>query len=592
MINQGPFIGRRHISELLRNPSAWIFIICITASIIVGRTVLPTVSVEKIPLDIKSNSSGRLFYSHQDEKIYIETLVDYRKSKLNAEAIEEANYQKRLPLVSEEIVYLDAEAGRRYYQLKAKKHYGFWSLLPAFVAIILCWLTREPLTSLLGGIVAGSFLMGRFNIIENLMLPGLMTKNAAGILILYLWLLGALMGIWSKTGAAAAFAEMVTHRFVTGPRSAKFVAWLLGVFFFQGGTVSTVLVGTTVKPIADKEKISHEELSYIVDSTASPIASLIPFNAWPGYVQAFLFVGGIPFLATEADRLRFFFQSVPLSFYSIVAVLGTLLLSIDKAPYLGNRMRKAIKRSRETGELDAANSQPLSAKELEAIHVPENYESHASDFFIPLVVLIAIALVTFFITGTPEVRWAFAAAVVIAALMALVRGMDLFDLIKGVGEGLKGVVLGSVILIFAIIIGIVSQETGGGIYLVELLGDSIPYWLLPVALQLLTIIIAFSTGTSWGTYAVAFPLAIPLAWAVAQTQGIENPHLFMSVCFAAVLNGSVYGDQCSPISDTTILSSMCTGCDLMDHVKTQMPPATLAALIAGIGWTIVVLLFV
>ena len=156
---------------------------------------------------------------------------------------------------------------------------------------------------------------------------------------------------------------------------------------------------------------------------------------------------------------------------------------------------------------------------------------------------------------------------------------------------MKGVVLGSVILMLAITIGSISQQAGGGQYLVELLGGTIPFWLLPICLQLLTIIIAFSTGTSWGTYAVAFPLAMPLAWAVAQTSDLSNPMLFMTICFAAVMDGSVYGDQCSPISDTTVLSAMCTGCDLMDHVKTQIPQASLAAVIAAALWTTITLVF-
>ena len=131
---------------------------------------------------------------------------------------------------------------------------------------------------------------------------------------------------------------------------------------------------------------------------------------------------------------------------------------------------------------------------------------------------------------------------------------------------------------------------GGAIFLVETLGEAIPFFILPVLLQLLTMLIAFSTGTSWGTYAVAFPLAMPLAWAVATSQGLSHPELFMTLCFAAVMDGSVYGDQCSPISDTTVLSSVCTGCDLMDHVKTQIPQASVAAGLAAICWTGVALL--
>jgi len=173
----------------------------------------------------------------------------------------------------------------------------------------------------------------------------------------------------------------------------------------------------------------------------------------------------------------------------------------------------------------------------------------------------------------------------------LVRGMSLKDIMEGFGEGLKGVVLGSVILLLAVTIGNISKDAGGGLYLVELLGKTVPYWALPVMLQVLTIIIAFSTGTSWGTYAVAFPLAMPLAWAVAGANGLAHPEFFMTICFAAVMDGSVSGDQCSPISDTTVLSSMCTGCDLMDHVRTQLPQASVAALLAAICWTTAVIVF-
>jgi Na+/H+ antiporter NhaC len=350
-------------------------------------------------------------------------------------------------------------------------------------------------------------------------------------------------------------------------------------------------VGTTVKPLADKERISHEELAYIVDSTASPIASQLAFNAWPGYIQSFIFVAGVSWLATESERVTFFFKSVPFCFYAIFAVLGTFLLSIEKPLFLGKKLRAAMNRARETGDLDAPGSQPLSAKELQATNVPQGYKPHVIDFFLPLAILLGLAIGTFIVFGSPKVRWAFGAAVLIAMALALIRGMSLKNLMEGIGDGFKGVVLGSVILLLAITIGAVSKEAGGGTYLVELLGNRIPYWLLPVTLQVMTMIIAFSTGTSWGTYAVAFPLAMPLAWAVANAQGLDHPQFFMTICFASVMDGSVYGDQCSPISDTTVLSSICTGCDLMDHVKTQIPQASIAAGLAAICWTLVVVLF-
>ena len=454
------------------------------------------------------------------------------------------------------------------------------------MAIILCWVTKEPITSLLAGIVSGAFLLGRFDITGDVLIGYLSTTSAATVLVLYLWFLGGLLGVWSKTGAAQAFAEYMAHKFVRGPRSAKLVAWALGIVFFQGGTVSTVLVGTTVKPLADDNKVSHEELSYIVDSTASPIASQLAFNAWPGYVQAFIYVAGVGFLATEADRVIFFFKSVPFCFYAIFAVLGTFLLSIEKPIFLGKRMTAAIERSRSTGQLDSTEANPLAAKEIQTPDVPATYRPHLLDFVLPLVALIGVAIGTFVAFGSPNVLWAFGVALLLASFMALGRGLSLNDLVDGVTDGMKGVVGGSVILLLAITIGGVSKEAGGGTYLVDILSDSIPFWFLPVMLQILTIIIAFSTGTSWGTYAVAFPLAMPLAWAVAGANGLAHPEFFMTICFAAVMDGSVYGDQCSPISDTTVLSSISTGCDLMDHVKTQIPQASFAAGLAAICWTI------
>ena len=249
-----------------------------------------------------------------------------------------------------------------------------------------------------------------------------------------------------------------------------------------------------------------------------------------------------------------------------------------------------MERARTTGQLDAEDADPLSAPELQGSNTPEGYKPHVLEFFVPLFTLIGIAVGTFLFTGTPNVHWAFGAAFVIAGGTALAKGMSIKDLISGFHDGLKGVVLGCVILLLAVTIGGISSATGGAIFLVETLGEAIPFFLLPVLLQLLTMLIAFSTGTSWGTYAVAFPLAMPLAWAVATGQELAHPELFMTLCFAAVMDGSVYGDQCSPISDTTVLSSVCTGCDLMDHVKTQIPQASVAAALAAVCWTGVALL--
>ncbi len=579
----------------LKSPALWAFIICLGVAYYVGKHIPPTWTVNKITLDVHLNEQGEPYFTtgegKREKKVLIKSLVPLEDSQLHPEIIARLNQDKKSPSVTTEFVYEKVDGKTSYYQSNAVSHWQYWSLLPAVVAILLCWVTREPVTSLAGGVIAGAILLGKYDITEAVLVQNLMTKSAAGIIILYLWFLGGLMGIWARTGASQAFAELMTKHVVRGPRTAKLVAWMLGIIFFQGGTVSTVLVGTTVKPLADKERISHEELAYIVDSTASPIASQLAFNAWPGYIQSFIFVAGVSWLATESARVTFFFKSVPFCFYAIFAVLGTFLLSIEKPLFLGKKLRAAMNRARESGDLDAPGAQPLSAKELQATNVPQGYKPHVIDFFLPLAILLGLAIGTFIVIGSPNVRWAFGAAVLAAMMLALLRGMSLRDLMEGIGDGFKGVVLGSVILLLAITIGAVSKEAGGGTYLVELLGNRIPYWLLPVTLQVMTMIIAFSTGTSWGTYAVAFPLAMPLAWAVANAQGLDHPEFFMTICFATVMDGSVYGDQCSPISDTTVLSSICTGCDLMDHVKTQIPQASIAAGLATICWTLVVVLF-
>ena len=562
---------------------AAVLAVALIASAWVGTQVTPTWSVEQVTLDMQRGEGDALYYIKDGKRIRFDPI---HLSQAQLHPRNRHAWREAAPL-EEEFVWYEGEADQAVYQqLKPQRHWGFWSLLPALVAVLLCWINKEPVTSLLGGIVSGALILGRYDLSGDVLIPSLATTSAAGVLLLYLWLLGGLMGIWSRTGAALAFAEFITARFVRGPRSAKLVAWMLGIVFFQGGSVSTVLVGTTVRPIADRERVSHEELAYIVDSTASPIASQLAFNAWPGYVQAFIFVSGVSFLATETDRIAFFFQSVPFCFYAIFAVLGTFLLSVEKPLFLGKQLGAAMARARSTGRLDASDAEPLASQELQSANVPEGYQPHILEFFVPLGALIAIAVGTFVATGSPNVQWAFGAALAIAGGTALLRGMSLKDLVAGFHNGIKGVVLGSVILMLAMTIGSISNEAGGGLFLVEQLGDTLPWFVLPIMLQALTMIIAFSTGTSWGTYAVAFPLAMPLAWAVANSQGLAHPELFMTLCFAAVMDGSVYGDQCSPISDTSVLSSVCTGCDLMDHIKTQIPQASVAAALASVCWTV------
>lgn len=486
-------------------------------------------------------------------------------------------------------------------QPTADGHYGWWSLLPPLVAILLAFWLKEVITALLIGILLGGLIAGKVNIVQAFLLPSIGTKDYAVILLVYLWALGGLIGIWTRTAGATHFANWAAQRMVRGRRSAKFFAWLMGLVFHQGGTISTVLTGATVRSIGDKNRVSHEELSYIVDSTASPAAALIPFNIWPFYIAGTV-AGTIPlFTSSEegvTDRelgMAFFFGAIPFNFYAMFAILLTLLVALEKLPWMGRRLRAAMERSRATGELDRPGSSPMASSELTEIQVPPGYRPGLLDFFGPIGTLLGVAVIPyiwfFVIHGDRSFSMLIAEAFVLAVLagfgVAMAKGMPLRTAMEGFINGCKGVTIGALILALALTLKSVGESVGVAAFITGGLGGILQPMFLPALFMLLCMIIAFSTGTSFGTYAIVFPIAMPLAWAV----GGENA-FFVTICFAAVVGGSLFGDQCSPISDTTILSSLGTGCDLMDHVYTQLPLA-LAAAFAAMGlYTALVYFFV
>ncbi|CAN5348336.1 Na+/H+ antiporter NhaC family protein [soil metagenome] len=457
-------------------------------------------------------------------------------------------------------------------------HLGFWSLLPALTTLVMVFVTREVLSSLFLGIAVGGAVSGRPNLVAEFLIPSLGSESFATILLVYLWALGGLIGLWTRTGGARAFAEWAGRGMVRGPRSARLFAWLMGIVFHQGGTISTILAGTTVRPVTDAQRISKEELTYLVDSTASPIATVIPFNAWPLYVTG-LVLGTTPLFATEGASLAFFFRSLPFNFYGIFAVLSTLLFALGWLPWVGGKMRRAIKRARETGELNAPGAAPLAAAELTELRVPEGYRSSLADFLLPMGTLLGVAIGSYALLGEVRIAEAFGLAVLVAFAVALARGMALSEAMEGFIDGCKGVTVGALILALAVTLGQVSKSLGTAAYIVESTQALVQPTLLPAILMGICMAVAFSIGSSWGTYAVVFPLAMPLAWAV-------NPDpTYLSLCFGAVLGGAVFGDQCSPISDTTILSALACGGDLMDHVTTQLPLALAAAGAAALAAT-------
>lgn len=467
------------------------------------------------------------------------------------------------------------------------EHYGFASVLPPVLTLVLVFVTREVISSLFVGIVLGGVVSGQWNIVEAYLIPAIGTRSFAVILLVYLWALGGLIGIWTRTGGAHHFAAWAGRLMIRGPRSAKAFAWVMGMVFHQGGTISAVLTGTTVRPVTDRERVSHEETSFLVDATGSPVASVIPLNVWPIYVAG-VAAGTVPFLATQDEAVIFYFRTVPLNFYALAVILLTLLFALEVLPWEGRRLRAARERARATGALDSPEARPLAGGELTTLRVPAGYSPSLADFLVPLGVLIgavAVGVVPGLAAGDLSriripIAEAFGLAVVTAIVLGIARGLALREAIEGFIDGAKGVTVGAVLLALAVTLGEVTKSLGTAAYVVETASHLVQPVMLPAFFFVVAMAVSFATGMSWGTYPVTFPIALPLAFAV-------NPDpAYVGLCFAAVLGGGVFGDQTSPLSDTTILSSLATGADLMDHVYTQLPLSLAASGIAVVGYVV------
>jgi len=464
------------------------------------------------------------------------------------------------------------------------QHYGFLSLAPAIATLIISFWTKNVLLGLFCGVALGGVVTGQYNIINAFLIPSLGSERYAQILLVYLWALGGLIGIWNKNGGAQHFATTAAGKFVRSRRSAKVFTWIMGVVFHQGGTISTVLTGTTVRPVADREKVSHEELSYIVDSTASPIATLIPFNVWPAYIAGLIVIDSLSAMVPDQESaILWFMKAIPFNFYGLLAVTFTLLLSMDKMFWMSKKMHTAIERSVTTGQLNRPDATPLISKELNVANVPDYYQPALIDFFLPIGVLLGVSIVPWVLGGLPMIFEAFGLSVIAAMTLTFVRGMPLDEVFDGVLDGIKGVTIGAVILGLAVTLGNVSESLGTAVFVIESTSgvlQHVPY-ILPGVLMLVCMLVSFSIGSSWGTYAVIYPIALPLAYTIS-----PDP-LFFVLNFSAILGGSVFGDQCSPYSDTTVLSAMACGADLMDHVLTQLPLALLAAAMSMVLYVLI-----
>lgn len=486
---------------------------------------------------------------------------------------------------------------------------GWISLTPAFLAIAVALLLRNVLPALLIGLWLGATalegftlsgaLQGLLNVFAVFIVNALANPDHAAI-IAFSMMIGGMVGIITRNGGMTSVVRMIVSRAKTAV-GGQVSIWLMGLMIFFDDYANTMVVGNTARPITDHLKISREKLAYIVDSTAAPVVCLALITTWIGYEVSLIdqALKGIDELAGYA-AYSVFLSTIPFSFYPILAVFFVIVVAStgrDMGP-----MYKAELRARQGAV------QPLAADELPAmtgdtLEPKDNIPLRAANAFIPILVMIVGLGLGLYVTGTSALgpgehavrdiigasnayqamMWSsFIGALTAATLSIGQRILNAHETVDAWYGGARATLFGMITLILAWSMSDVTAALDAKGYLISILGDTMPVAFVPAIVFVLAAITAFSTGTSWGTMGILMPLAIPLAWAVMTVNGMADPagmHILYSAT-ACVLAGAVWGDHCSPISDTTVLSSIASGCDHIEHVRTQMPYAMLVGMVA------------
>ena len=490
------------------------------------------------------------------------------------------------------------------------EHYGLLSLLPPVLAIVLAIFTRQVYVSLLVGIFIGWWIINDGNIWLGFLetIQGLVDVFAdAGNTrtIMFCALVGALIVFIQRSGGVEGFILKVqklldkyeARKSGNARVIVQFLAWLTGVLIFVESSISVLTVGTLYRPIFDKLNIPREKLAYIADSSSAPSSILIPFNGWGAFIMGLLVASGF------SNPFATMMQSMVYNFYPLLALLLALVIIFSKRDF--GAMAKAERRATEQGKVIADDAIPMVSNELTNIEPIENIPYRARNMMVPILIMVIMMPIMLTYTGwsalTPEMSsdaWltkiSFAigngsgsTSVLVAVVISLLASM-VFYLIQGIIKmnemvdltikGIAGLMPLALLMLLAFAIGAVCKNLGTGTYVASIASETVPNGMIPFLVFVLSCFIAFSTGTSWGTFAIMIPIAVPLA----QTMEVN---VFMAI--AAVMGGGVFGDHCSPISDTTILSSMASASDHIDHVRTQLPYALFAGGLAALMYLVI-----
>lgn len=468
------------------------------------------------------------------------------------------------------------------------EHMGLLSLIPPLIAVILAIVTKNVIISLFSGVFVGVILLVGGNpltattgVIGDYLFPQLTDSYNAAVLVL-LFFIGGFVALMEKSGGGAALAAS-SVKYIKSRASAQVSAWFGGIVIFFSDLGTPLIVGPVFEKIFDKVKLSREKLAWIIDSTASPVAVLVPFIGWGVYIMG-LIRAEFDKLGIADSEFSTLVQVIPFQFYAILTVLLVPLIAFTKLDF--GPMAKAENRIRQTGQLYWPESKPLrKAEEMKEYTTG----SRTILIWLPLLVLFVTLFGLLVSKGFPvtpvpggDFRVALSTAYLFAAITIVIlmiiykvkKFNEIFDIYT---SGMQKMVYVAVTLVLAWSLGKVIGEMGTAAFIVEVTKGNVPAFIIPAILFVVGAVMSLASGTSWGTFAIMLPIAIPMAVSL-------DAH--MLVCIGAVLSGGIFGDHCSPISDTTILSSTGAGADHLDHVKTQFPYAALNASVALVGFVV------
>ncbi len=455
--------------------------------------------------------------------------------------------------------------------------YGFLSLIPPLLTIALALITKNVFVSLFIGIMTGSFVLNAFSplVSFNAGIYSIVDSMSQGntIIIGSCLIVGAVIHLMEKSGGIEGFVNVVVKNkgYIKSKRGANLFTWLLGLAVFTSGSLSCMVTGAVSRPVNDALKVPHEKAAFLVHTTSTPWCVLFPFSGWLASMVGYLVSGGV----AEGEAVSVLFQSIGLNFYCILAILLCFLVSVFQKDF--GPMAAAEKRAAETGLLDDPSHG--TAEEVEA--KTSGAKPRACNLLVPIGVLIVVMFAALLITGKGNIMngagmqaliWAVVAALLTIMIMTVVQKVFTVEqVISEMFKGMSHMLPIAFILLFGFTMGSVVKSLDTGTYLSHLFQKMLSPALLPALTFLIAVLLSFATGTSMGTMAIMSVISLPMAF----DMGASIP-----LVAGAMFGGSIFGDHASPISDTTIMTCATTGCDIIDHVKTQMPYCTALAVVS------------